>query len=210
MQEVKGMKTRLNETYCVEMFMEVLLDYIRNYTGMEFSSNERAKIIQNFKYRVAERKQYLLREGDVCQHVIFVVSGALRMFSVNERGNESIVAFHIENSWAMDRESIGLQQSSRYNIQALEHSHTLQISPSQLHSLSINIPAIREMLRRQNVENAIAIQKRIHAAISLGAEERYYDMKVSNPNYEQRFSQSMLASYLGMKAETLSRLRRRG
>ncbi|WP_165456364.1 Crp/Fnr family transcriptional regulator [Pedobacter kyonggii] len=189
--------------------MKTLFDYIRQYTGIELSLDEQAQLHQAFKYRVVRRRQFLLQEGDLCRYISFVLSGALRMFSVNERGHESVVEFNLEGTWAMDKESISLRQPSRYNIEAIENSHVLQIAAPQLDVLGANIPAIREMVQRQHTENAIATQKRIHAAISMSAEERYHDLLRFNPEFSQRFPQAMLASYLGIKAETLSRLRNR-
>ena len=186
-----------------------LIRHISNYTGMEISLSERNQLLQAVKIKKLRKRQYLLQEGDICRSVSFVIKGALRMFSVNERGHEAILSFGLENCWVSDKESLSLQSPSHYNIEALEQTLVLQLYATQLDMLQETIPALAELAKMQDREQAIATQKRIHAAISMNAEERYHDFLISHPNYAQRFSQNMIAAYLGIKPETLSRVRRR-
>ncbi|KKX49315.1 hypothetical protein L950_0216130 [Sphingobacterium sp. IITKGP-BTPF85] len=138
-----------------------------------------------------------------------MISGALRIYSVNERGQEAVVAFALEGNWISDWESVVTQSPSRYYIDAVENSEILQISPAELHLLEAEVPAIKEFLRLEQRLVAVTTQKRIHAAISMNAEERYLDLLEHHPEYFQKFSQNMIASYLGIKPATLSRLRKR-
>lgn len=186
-----------------------LFEYFRNYTKFPISPSDQGLIREAFKLKKVRRRQFLLQEGDVCKYICFVVYGALRIYSVNERGQESVVAFALEGKWMSDWESVVTQTPSRYYIDAVEHSEILQISPSELHALEGKIPAIGEFLRLEQRLVAVTTQKRIHTAISMNAEERYQDLLEHHPEYFQRFSQNMIASYLGIKPETLSRLRKR-
>lgn len=187
-----------------------LFDYFRSYTKFPLALEDQPSIRDAFKLKKLRRHQFVLQEGDVCKYICFVLSGALRIYSVNERGQEAVVAFALEGNWISDWESVVLQSPSRYYIDAVEHTEILQISPAELHALEAKIPAIGEFLRLEQRLVAVTTQKRIHTAISMNAEERYQDLLQHHPEYFQRFSQNMIASYLGIKPETLSRLRKRG
>ncbi|UXD69394.1 Crp/Fnr family transcriptional regulator [Sphingobacterium faecium] len=184
-------------------------EYFRNYTKLQLTPVHQMLIRAAFKFEKIGRRQFLVQEGDMCKYICFVISGALRIYSVNERGQEAVVTFAIEQNWISDWESVVAQTPSRYYIDAVEDSEILQISPVQLHALETKVPAINEFLRLEQRVVAVATQKRIHAAISMNAEERYRDLLEHHPEYFQKFSQNMIASYLGITAETLSRLRKR-
>ncbi len=188
---------------------KLLFDYFRNYTKFPLSSTDEGLIRDAFKLKKVRRRQFLVQEGDVSKYICFVIFGALRIYSVNERGQEAVVAFALEGNWMSDWESVVTQTPARYYIDAVDHSEILQVSPAELHALEAKIPAIAEFLRLEQRSVAVTTQKRIHTAISMNAEERYQDLLEHHPEYFQRFSQNMIASYLGIKPETLSRLRKR-
>lgn len=130
------------------------------------------------------------------------------MYSVNENGQENIIRFAIESWWLGDYESYNLRTPSLYNIETSEDADVLLISNEQMQDLREKVPAVDLMVREIDRQGAIATQKRIHSAISQGAEERYNLFAKSYPELLVRFPQSMIASYLGISAETLSRIRK--
>ena len=208
-----------NETECLSIKKTIeehtddvynsLYDYFRNYTKFQLTQTHQGLIRAAFKLEKVGRRQFIVQEGDICKYIFYVISGALRIYSVNERGQEAVVAFAIEDNWISDWESVVAQTSSRYYIDAVEDSEILRISPVQLHALEAEVPAIGEFLRLEQRLVAVNTQKRIHTAISMNAEERYHDLLEHHPEYFQKFSQNMIASYLGITPETLSRLRKR-
>lgn len=206
---IKGSSFRSPVEAHREECYNLLFDYFRDYTKFPLSPTDEGLIRDAFKLKKVHRRQFLVQEGDVCKYICFVVFGALRIYSVNERGQEAVVAFALEGKWMSDWESVVTQTPARYYIDAVEHSETLQVSPGELHALEAKIPAIAEFLRLEQRSVAVSTQKRIHTAISMNAEERYQDLLEHHPEYFQRFSQNMIASYLGIKPETLSRLRKR-
>jgi CRP-like cAMP-binding protein len=183
--------------------------YITAATGIALSDQDKAMITDNVKIKKLRKRQYFLQEGDVCKYMGFIVKGSVRMFSVNERGQESIVAFALENSWISDHDSFTNSGNSDFHIEAMEDTELLTISCAQLQRMIDQMPALSAMFRQYQSQQLIAAQKRINSALSMTAEERYYDLLKCKPEYAQRFSQNMLACYLGLKPETLSRIRKR-
>jgi CRP-like cAMP-binding protein len=189
--------------------LNLMYSFIIRCTGIELSSDDKSDLREAFKSKSLRRRQYLMQEGEVCHNFSFIATGALRMFSVNERGQEAILSLNTECSWLTDEESLHFQKPSRYNIDALENTVVLQVTLPRLQLLIHNISAVAEMIARCRHEQVIDTQRRLHAAISMTTEEQYQDLLENKPDYAQRFSQNLLAAYLGVKAETLSRVRKR-
>jgi CRP-like cAMP-binding protein len=189
---------------------EAIRKYIFSYTNHEISEQEYELVQDAFVPKKIRKRQYLLQEGDVCKHLAFIVHGAMRQYSVDDKGIEHIIHFGIENWWIGDRESFVMLTPSRYNVDAVEDSDVLLLTHEKMQFLSENIPAFSRTFSALDQRNFIATQKRIHASISLTAEERYIDLTERNPTFLQRFPQNMIASYLGVSPETLSRIRKKG
>lgn len=190
------------------MLYEPLRRYINDYAETTLTEEEFALIREAFTPRKYRKKQYLLQAGEVCKYTAFVLSGSFRQYSVDDKGVEHIIHLGIENWWVGDRESFTMLTPSRFNIDAVEDSEVLLITFDKMKGLS-GIPAMSRMTTKLDQRNFIASQKRIHASISLTAEERYLELLNNNPVFLQRFPQNMIASYLGITPETLSRIRKK-
>lgn len=186
---------------------ETLFKYLEEKSGLTLTAEEQALIASKFRPKHLRKKQYLLQEGDVARYSGFIVKGAARMFSVDEKGHEHIVRFAVETWWIGDLESFNQLTPSRYHIEMLEDTHLLLISNQQHQELIDQSPVFARTVSIQNNRTHAATQKRIHAAISMTAEERYEDFLKTHPQFIQRFPQNMIASYLGISPETLSRIR---
>lgn len=191
-----------------ETIYQPLFDYIAFKSSLLISNVEKQLIEQAFKVKHLRKRQYLLQEGDVCKYMAFLVKGAGRMYSVNESGQENIIRFAIESWWLGDYESYNLGTPSMYNIEMVEDSDVLLIGHDQMQELRKEIPAVDLMVKEIDRNGTIATQKRIHSAISQGAEERYSMFAKSYPQLLLRFPQNMIASYMGISPETLSRIRK--
>jgi CRP-like cAMP-binding protein len=187
--------------------MQALRNYIDQQTRSTISDADFALITAELLPYKLRKKQYLLQAGEVCQYQAFVVEGALRLYTVDARGHKQIHVLGVENMWIGDRESWSQLMPSRYYIDAVEDSQLLLITCPQAQELVRRVPLVAELVRIQQERNAIATQQRLHDAIALSAEERYAAFVLQHPTYVQRFSQLMIASYLGISPETLSRIR---
>ncbi|WP_426063601.1 Crp/Fnr family transcriptional regulator [Flavobacterium sp. DSP2-3-1] len=154
------------------------------------------------------KKQILLQEGDICVYNAFIEKGILRSFSMDEKGNEHIVQFAIEGWWITDLSSFLTNSNSIYTIEALEDSELLLLTTAAREALMDKIPMF-ERYQRLLLQNAyIANQARINSALTETAEEKYINLGIAFPGIVNRVPQHMIASYLGLKPETLSRVRK--
>ena len=190
--------------------LDSLIKYFNSYTTTPLNEGEIELIENVFQSKKFRKRQYFLQEGEVCKYTAFIVKGAMRQYTVDDKGEEHITRLSIENLWANDRESLMKETPSIYFIDAWEDTDTLLITKNAFLELVVRIPALSEWMRNIDVNFAIASQRRLNAAISLSAEERYYDLEKNYPEFLQRFPQHIIASYLGIKRESLSRIRSRG
>ncbi len=187
---------------------EKLIDYINQHTSLPLTKVEEELVIAAFQPKKLRKKQYFLQEGDVCKHTSFIVKGAMRQYSVDDKGVEHIVHLFIENYWASDRESTIMLTPSKFNIDAWEDTELLIITRAEMLHLLTKIPALAEMIRLMDERNAIANQRRLNATLSTTAEKRYEEFSAHHPQFIQRFPQHLIASFLGITKETLSRIRK--
>ena len=186
---------------------ERLFDYIERKSQTKLTENERNVLAGALKPKRLRKGQFFLQEGDVCRYMGFIARGATRLFSDDKKGHEHILKFGVEEWWAGDYESFHMLTPSRYYVEAFEETDMLLLTNDQLQEFTQTIPAIRAMVEALDRGAAIADSKRMHAVISLNAEERYEDLARMYPHFLQRFPQNMIASYLGISPETLSRIR---
>ena len=189
---------------------EVLFNYIEEKTGEELPEHEQEVIMSAFDRKCLRKRKYFLQEGDVCKHIGFIVKGSARMFSVDEKGHEHIIQFGLEGWWISDPESFLRLTPSLYNIEMLEDSELLILPVHKVPELRHKSRCFDLTVKVLDKYTTIAMQRRIHGAIGKSAEERYFDLSESYPQFLDRFPMNMIASYLGISPETLSRIRRSG
>lgn len=154
------------------------------------------------------KKQYLLQEGDVCKFIAFVEKGVLREYLSDDRG-EHIVQFALEGWTISDLFSFLTGEPATYSIDALEDSEVIIIAKTA-HEELLRTQSKYETYMRLLITNAyIALQKRLTSIISTPAEDQYTAFTHMYPDIVQRVPQRMIASYMGLTPETLSRVRKK-
>lgn len=161
-----------------------------------------------FQPKKLRKKQFLLHEGEECRYTAFVEKGILRSYTIDEKGSEHILQFAMEGGWIADLYSFLTNEPSTYNIEALEGCELLLITKPSWDQLFEKIPAFEKYFRIILQNNLIATQKRLMGSLSETAEEKYEKLVASYPGHLQKLPQHMIASYLGITRETLSRIRR--
>ena len=157
--------------------------------------------------RIAKRES-IVREGEIYRNAIFVTRGLLRLFRTDNEGNEYILRFAFENRWLSERESYLTGKPSQSSIEAIEYSEILVWQKEELDLLLQEIPALKEFMKTLVAKSQIANQNRVYASISHSAEEKYLQFLEKYPGLFNRVPLHMVASYLGVTRETLSRIRR--
>ncbi len=137
----------------------------------------------------------------------FVSKGLLRTYSIDEKDIEHVISFAMENWWTGDRESLMSGKPSRFTIDAIEDSEIVLIEKEKFDSICKEIPAFNDMANDIIQQGFIASQTRIHESISSSIEEKYENFVERYSSFACRVPQSMIASYLGITRETLSRIR---
>ena len=184
--------------------------YFQNFNKKAPLSEEEQNVIQkHLAVKKVRRKQYLLQEGDVCKTIAFVEKGTLRSYTVDESGNEHIMQFALEGWFISDLYSFLTGEPAIYNIDAIEDAEVVLISKSAHEKLLKTCISYETFIRELITGAYIALQKRINSIISFTLEERYEAFKAQYPPVAQRVPQHMIASYMGLTPETLSRVRRR-
>lgn len=187
--------------------MTNLLQHIEKFVPL--SANDRSIITDLFQTRSFRKKEFLLKEGQVCRSNYFVTSGCLRLYFLNDKGQEQTTQFAIENWWITDQMSYDKQIPSEFHLQTVEKSIVQIIDRQQQEKLFIAVPAMERYFRNIAQRAYAATQQRIRFLYSLTKEEQYLHFTGLYPEFIERIPQYMLASYLDFTPEYLSELRKK-
>ncbi|TDQ11223.1 Crp/Fnr family transcriptional regulator [Pedobacter metabolipauper] len=186
---------------------EILAAYLREKAGL---NNEELKLVEAVTVvKKLRKRQYLLQEGDISHYNCFIAKGCLRLFRVSTDGAEHILKFGVENWWMSDYESYNSGLPAKGNIDALEDSELLLIKKENFDALCKEIPNFQSFITRLEAKSFDVSQNRILSNISESAEEKYENFIKSYPAFFRRVPLHMIASYLGVSRETLTRVRQK-
>ncbi|WP_246109096.1 Crp/Fnr family transcriptional regulator [Seonamhaeicola algicola] len=183
-----------------------LLNYIENFISL--TDEEVDILLQNISFRNYLKGQYIAQQGDVCKSSYFVVKGCTKMFYLDDIGQEHIIMFSIENWWTGDLGSYIAQLPSDYHVQCLEPTQVITFSYEDREVLFEKIPKLERFFRLIIERALVSTNKRLVRNFSLTAKARYIYFKEQYPEIEKRIPQYMIASYLGITKEFLSKIKR--
>lgn len=160
------------------------------------------------EYKTVAKKTVLLQEGEMCHFEAFVIKGCVRKYYIDGNGFEVILQFAIENAWVSDISfSIYEDAPSRVYIETLEDCDFLLFSPETKEELFAKAPKFERAFRILMQRSLAATQDRLFHTISKTATEKYIEFLEQYPTLSQRIAQHYIASYLGISAEFLSKVR---
>ena len=187
------------------MLYELFFRQMNEKVGL---TKEEEEIIRTYLTRKKIRKkQFLLQEGDVCRHIAFVEKGMLRAYTIGEKGTERIIQFAMEGWTISDLYSFLTSEPATYAIEAIEDSELVLISQQANTELLEKLPRYETYMRILLTNAYIALQRRINSVISNTPEERYNTFTALYPEIVRRVPQHMIAAFMGLTPETLSRVR---
>ena len=185
---------------------EILFEYLGRH--LPLSPNDIDFIRSVFSPKKLLKGEFLLREGDISKYGAFVCKGFLRSYVIDNKGKEHIIQFAPENWWISDKGASAEGKASCF-IDAIEDSDLLLIDQDGHFKMLEKVPAYSASFQAGMQKRSAAKDKRIVHSLIADAEERYHDFLQTYPSIAQRVPQHMLASYLGIAPETLSRVRRK-
>lgn len=184
-----------------------LITYINNQLSKPLTELEIDSLYDIFTLKKVRKHTFFLQEGEVCKVAGFITKGALKQYSIDDTGKENILSLLIENWWVGDRESFINGTPSPFFIDAYEDTEMLVISKEDYDNKLDKLPFMVELSRKVSERQAFQLLKRVHSTKAFSTEDRLSDLEKTYPEFFKRFPQHIIASYLGMTKETLSRIR---
>ncbi|MCF2221354.1 Crp/Fnr family transcriptional regulator [Chryseobacterium sp. PS-8] len=173
------------------------------------SEDESAQFYSLFQKKIIKKKQFLLREGEICKFEGFVIKGLFKTYHIDSDGIEQILNFATEDWWITDIDSFTNELPSQLNIEALEDSEVLIISKKDKEFVYKNLPKIEKLFRVMTQKTHVALQRRMIDNLSKTADKRYTDFIEKYPQLYQRLTNVQIAAYLGISHEFVSRIRKK-
>lgn len=167
---------------------------------------ELAGVLARFTLQRLKKHQFLIQEGELVRHQYFVVAGLLKLVYTDAAGKAHLLAFAPEDWWETDLAAFYSQTPATCSLQCLEDTTVLCLTLADYHALCAELPALARFFLHKATRGAIAAQQRLLSLLTTSAQERYEQLLRQYPALGQRVSKTLLASYLGVSRETLSRL----
>jgi CRP-like cAMP-binding protein len=186
---------------------ELIFNNFRRFIVLDEADEQ--VIIPCFTVRSFKRGDYINSEGEINRYTNFITSGSARVFHLDQSGQEHVVQLGIRGWWISDYASFLSQQPGRLYTEALEPTEVISISYDNLHLLFDTLPKMERFYRLVIQRAYMAFQARMLNNLSLDAEARYLAFREANPEIDALISQKHIASYLGMSAEFLSKIKKR-
>lgn len=181
---------------------------IENTLGQAIPDEMIALLMELSFEKSFDKKQFLAEQGNYCKYQYFILEGSCYSYYVNEKGDKNAIQFALENYWITDAASYFTGKPAVFTIETLEPTRALLLSKEKLDRLCEAFP-LYDRFFRILLQNSISnLHYRIAVTTSEDAEHRYLEFTQRYPQFVQRIPQYLIASYLGIAPQSLSRIRK--
>jgi CRP-like cAMP-binding protein len=162
-------------------------------------------ILSHFVPKKNRKHQFVVQEGQSVEYDFFIVEGCLKSYHTDSNGKVHIIQFGIEDWWITDYQAYYNQTSATLNIDCVEASDVLCLSYENREKLCSEMHKIEHFFRKKTNIRNVALQQRVLSLLCENAQERYDRLLEQYPLLFQKVPKHLIASYLGVTRETLSR-----
>nr|WP_315030143.1 Crp/Fnr family transcriptional regulator [uncultured Chryseobacterium sp.] len=184
-----------------------MLDHLRTHIEkvVPLTDNEFELVTSFFTRRKYKKHQFLIQEGEFVPYNYFVLKGLLKLVYTDESGKEHIVGFAMEDWWETDFPAYYQEKKATMSLECVEDTEVLCLQLQDYRKLCAALPKLEHFFLEKAYMGFIAAQQRIVSTMTTGIKERYEQLIEKYPSLIQRVPKSLLAAYLGVSRETLSR-----
>lgn len=186
--------------------LDFLFDHLEKLTHIKCTEQEKKDVAEHFRPLTIKKNDFFLTEGEQPSRLAFNVSGLLRSFYINKVGDEFTKKFYFEGS-IVGYSALIVHQKARYSIEALENCTLLTASYPSFQKMTQQNPTWIKIIRELQDQTLIYKENRESSFLLEDATQRYIHLTQTHPDIEQRIKQKYIASYLGISAVSLSRIR---
>jgi CRP-like cAMP-binding protein len=181
--------------------------YTKIKSHLDLSDDETAFFVSHFAKKKVKKRQFIVQPDYIAKHRNYVVNGAFRSYVIGNDGQEHTINLAIDDWWITDPNSFIYQKPATMFVVALEDSVLLQLDFENEQKLKSYSHKFETFFRTAAERGLTFLQRRITSSLTLTAEQRYEEYVNEYPQFLQRIPQYVIASYLGMTTEYLSKIR---
>jgi CRP-like cAMP-binding protein len=182
---------------------EILRQQIEKITPL--SDSEFDYILAHFTTKKLKKHQFLIQENEMVPNDFFVLSGFLKSYYLNQEGKEFIMQFANQDWWITDYNAYFNQIPATTNVDCIEDAEVLCLSLHNREKLCAELHKMEHFFRKKSNAGYVALQQRLLTLLNNNPQERYEKLVKQYPVLIQKVPKSLIASYLGVSRETLSR-----
>lgn len=183
-----------------EILLRNHIEKVVTLSDIEFEFVIKHFSLQNFKKRAS-----IIHEGAVVSHVYFLLSGLVKLVLIDSSAKEHIISFAMEDWWETDFHAFYTQQKASLNLACIENTTVYGLTLEDFNTLCVGSHKMQYFFLQKSIAGHISSQTRILSFLTSNAQQRYEQLLLSSPSLIQRVPKTVLASYLGVSRETLSR-----
>jgi CRP-like cAMP-binding protein len=163
-------------------------------------------VLSHFTSKRVRKHQFLVQEGESVFNDYYVINGCLKAYHTDKEGKDYILQFALSDWWITDYQAYFKESKATINVDCIEESQLLCLSLHNREKLCADLHKMEHFFRKKLNAGYVALQQRILSLLNSSAKERYEQLLKQYPSLFQKVPKTLIAAYLGVSRETLSRL----